>query len=312
MSRRVVVCVLAVLGLAVVVGVLYGPLGHAQGPDDKKGPTVIGGGSPALASLQAAARAYLEAFNKRDARALAGLWASTGEYTGPDGRTVKGRENIQQSYVEFFKENSEARVEMEVKSTRVLAETTAVEEGTLKLLLPGREPEVTNYTAIMVREKDNWLIASVKETDVDPSELVRIADLGWLIGNWSAKRGAREVITSYRWDANKVYIVGEIEVKEDGKTINRANIRITKDGVLGALRSWTFESTGAVGEALWVRDGERWLMEASGHLPEGAVMNVTNIFVPVGPNEFTFQSVDRAIDGQALPDLPPLKVTRIK
>ena len=182
----------------------------------------------------------------------------------------------------------------------------------MRVSLPGKEAQATRYKAIIVREKDKWLIASVTERDADPSELVKINDLAWLIGSWSAKNGDREVTTAYRWDENKVYILGDIEIKEKGKTITKARMRLGKDGAMGALRSWTFESTGAVGEAVWLRDGDRWVSEASANLPEGATMTATNIISPTGADSFTFQSVGRTIDGQELPDQPPLKITRVK
>jgi uncharacterized protein (TIGR02246 family) len=311
MSRRVLFCSVAVAAIAALAFLIWRPTGQAQPPETKKGPVVIGAGGD-LKSLKASGKAYLDAFNKGDARGAAACWATTGEYTSPDGETIKGRENIEKSYTDFFKKFPGAKAELDVKSARILAGNTAVEEGTIRLTMPGKETQATHYSAIMVREKDNWLIASVKERDVHPSELVKIADLAWLVGTWTAKNGDREVTTTYRWDESKVYILGTIEVKEKGKTVTKGTMRVGKDGAVGALRSWTFESTGAVGEAVWFRDGSKWIMEASANLPEGHTLAAVNIISPTGPDSFTFQSVDRAIDGQELPDMPPIKVTRAK
>jgi uncharacterized protein (TIGR02246 family) len=313
MSRRILFCSVSVLALAALAFLSWRPAGQAQPPETKKGPVVIGAGAGTdLSSLKASSKAYLDAFNKGDARGAAACWATTCEYTGPDGETVKGRENIEKSYTAFFKKYPGAKAELETTSARIVAGNTALEEGIIRLSLPGKETQGTRYNAVLVREKDKWLIASVKENDIHPSELVKIADLAWLIGTWSGKNGDREVTTDYRWDENKVYIIGDIVVKQKGKTITTARMRIGKDGALGALRSWTFETTGAVGEAIWYRDGDRWVSEASANLPEGATLTATNLITPTGPDSFTFQSVGRAIDEQELPDQPPLKITRVK
>src|SRR5262249_28409376 len=156
----------------------------------------------------------------------------------PEGETLKGKESIEKSYTDFFKNHPGAKAEIEVTSARILAGNTAVEEGIMRVSLPGKEAQATRYKAIIVREKDKWLIASVTERDADPSELVKINDLAWLIGSWSAKNGDREVTTAYRWDENKVYILGTLEVKEKGKVVTKGTMRIGKDGAVGALRSW--------------------------------------------------------------------------
>ncbi len=309
MSRRVMFCA-ALAAVAAACLILFRPMSHAQG--DKKGPAIIGSGTPADASLKASHKAYIDAFNKADARGVAACWAPDAEYTGPDGATIKGRENIEKTYEEFFKANPKAAISGEVTAARVLAGTTAIEDGILRLRRPGKDIEATRYSAVLVKDGEKWLLASVKEQDADPAELVKIDELEWLIGDWSGKGGTREVTTSYRWDAGRVWIVGRFEVKDKGKAVSSGTMRIGRDGAAGAIRSWTFEDTGAAGEATWTRDGERWVMESEASLPEGQVLHATNIFLPLGPDEFSFQSVDREVDGQALPDLPPVKVVRVK
>lgn len=309
MSRRALFwTALAIVAAACLF--LFRPATQAQG--DKKGPVIIGGGGPEATSLEASHKAYVEAFNKGDARGVAACWSADADYTGPDGATLKGRENIEKAYADFFKANPKARIEAEVTASRTLAGATAIEEGVLRLRQPGAPPEATRYHAVLVKEGDRWLLASVKEQEADPADLVKVSELEWLIGDWSGKSGDREVTTSYRWDRSKVWITGKFEVKEKGKTVASGTMRIGRDGAAGAIRSWTFEDTGAVGEAVWAHDGGRWVMESSASLPEGASVQATNIFIPLGPDAFTYQSVDRVVDGQPLPDLPPVKVVRVK
>jgi hypothetical protein len=48
-------------------------------------------------------KANIQAFNNRDAAAIAADWTSEGEYIHNDGVPVRGRAEIQKGYAEFFK-----------------------------------------------------------------------------------------------------------------------------------------------------------------------------------------------------------------
>ena len=85
-----------------------------------------------------------------------------------------------------------------------------------------------------------------------------------------------------------------------------------KDPASGTLRAWTFEDEGGIGEADIARDGKKWVHTARGVTADGQVMNATNILTPVDNDSFLWQTVGRTLDDEELPDLPPVKVTRVK
>ena len=80
----------------------------------------------------------------------------------------------------------------------------------------------------------------------------------------------------------------------------------------GNLRSWVFESEGGFGEAEWSWDGKRWVQEATGVQADGDEVTATNILTPIDKNSFTWQSIDRTENGEDVPSIPPVKVTRAK
>jgi hypothetical protein len=87
---------------------------------------------------------------------------------------------------------------------------------------------------------------------------------------------------------------------------------IGKDPRTGELRSWLFEHEGGFGEADWSWDGKRWLIKATGATPDGGELTATNILTPIDKDTFTWQSTERTLDGNDLPDILPIKVTRTK
>jgi uncharacterized protein (TIGR02246 family) len=267
--------------------------------------------SPEVAAVRKAADEFTRAFNQGDARAVAAFWTKDGEYVGPDGEALHGREAIEKDYVEFFKDNPKASLEVHIDSVRLLGRHTALEEGSLKLTLPGQaESHSSRYSVLHVREDDGWKMASVREWLPDPSDL-GLKDLDWLVGAWLAKTDAVEVRTDYAWDEGKAFLRCRYTLKRGDKAESSGTQLIGKDPA-GGLRAWVFDSSGAYGESSWSRDENRWVMEAAGTLPDGSEVTAVNVLIPLGKDAFTWQSTERVVSGSPVPDTPPLRVTRVK
>lgn len=266
----------------------------------------------AEAGIKAATAEYAKAFNAGDAKAAAALWTTEGEYIGANGETHRGRAEIEKGLAEFFKANPKATVAIEVENVRPLARGTASCEGVVKVTVPGDDtPNESRYTALHVLEDGKWYAASVREWAEDPATDVTLKAMEWIIGEWSAKGSAGEVKLTYKWDTNKTFIRCEYETAKDGKSVSHGTHVIGKNPG-GGLRTWTFDSSGTTSDGLWVRDGTRWINEATGLTPDGTEITSLNIIVPISADAFTWQTTDRAANDVPLPALPPVKVTRVK
>jgi hypothetical protein len=80
----------------------------------------------------------------------------------------------------------------------------------------------------------------------------------------------------------------------------------------GQLRSWNFDDEGGHGQALWFRDGQAWVQDAIGVLPDGTPTTATNILTRVNADEFTWRSVERMVAGERVPDRDAVTATRLK
>ena len=65
---------------------------------------------------------------------------------------------------------------------------------------------------------------------------------------------------------------------------------------------------GGFGNDVWTKDGSKWVIEASGVFRDGAESTSVNILTPIDANSFTWQSVNRTLDGVSLPDTQPVKI----
>ena len=129
---------------------------------------------------------------------------------------------------------------------------------------------------------------------------------------WKSVTGeGAEIRTTYTWDDNKKFINVQFTLKEPTLNLSGRQI-IGVDPATGGIRSWTFEANGGVAEADWRHDGDHWVLDSDGTLPDGRTLKQTNVLRRINDDTITWQSVDRLLGDEKIPDLAPVKVTRIK
>ncbi|WP_152052443.1 YybH family protein [Tautonia marina] len=280
---------------------------------------VIGGGAPVAAppsgdddhaAVRAVMESFVTAFNAADPKALAGHWTAQGEYIDEEGATIRGREALEEGFTAFFEGAPKAQAEVKSDALRFLSPNLAVDEGRVTVRFEdARGTTRAFYTALLAREEDQWRLASLHEmTDTGPS----LEALDWLVGEWkSTDPAGTEIATRYSWNATKTFLTGHFTIEFGDRTLDGVQV-IGIDPATGGIRSWTFEAEGGIGEADWEQDDpDHWVFVAEATLADGASLTATNILRRIDENTFTLQSVNRAIDEQELPDMPPVRVSRV-
>ena len=259
-------------------------------------------------------KANIQAFNNRDAAAIAANWTDEGEYIRNDGDAVCGRADIQKGYAAFFKTlKGKTTVEVQSDNLRFPSANSAVSEVTLRL--KNEEGQLIGSSwrnTLLVREDGQWKVALVQEWDRDNSLDDSLKDLEWLIGTWHMDTKDRDVTTTYEWDENKVFIRGKYTVKEGGKVVESGMQMLGRDNAEGGIRSWVFQSDGGFGDGLWTRDGKNWTVDFGGVTSGGKKLSATVNYVRVDADTFTWQSVNQTVNGQPIADTTPIKVTKQK
>jgi len=261
-------------------------------------------------AIRKSAREFAEAFNKADAKAVAALWAENAEIHEAGGELVRGRANIEKAYADFFQENPGVKVEVLVEAVRFPAPDLAVEEGVLRQVRPGKElPGTTLYRVTHAREGGTWRMAVSQEVGAGQD---RLEDLDWLVGEWAASVAGSEVTLSFARDAAKPFILGKFSRKDGKADAGGGTFRIGLDRDLGRLRSWHFDDDGGHGQAVWVRDGGRWVLDAAGVTGNGTPTAGLNVLGRVDADTITWRSIDRVLGDRPLPDTVPLRLTRVR
>ena len=86
------------------------------------------------------AKAFVDAFEKGDAKAVAAFWAEDGDYVDLNGRHLQGRSAIENAFKDFFMENKGLKLRIDVNSVRFLTPDMAIEDGTTSVIPPNDAP----------------------------------------------------------------------------------------------------------------------------------------------------------------------------
>jgi uncharacterized protein (TIGR02246 family) len=265
------------------------------------------------ATIRANAEAYVTAYNSHDAKAVAAMWSPEAVYMDPStGEAAVGREEIEVVFASILANLGDAKLEVEVASVEFVSPNVAIENGVARIIQPNAEPEETNYTAVNIKRDGKWLLDRISEEEsaVPPSSYDQLKELEWMIGSWIDQDEDATVQTDCEWTKNQNFINRSFAVVV-GDQVDLAGMQmIGWDPVAKQIRSWVFDSDGGFAEGKWSRKGDRWIIQQTGTLPGGSRSSAVNIITRIDDDSFTWQSIQREVDGELLPNVDEVLVVR--
>lgn len=265
------------------------------------------------AAVRKAGTDYVEAFNKRDAEALASYWSPEAVYVNRiSGERVVGREAIASQFKSLFETAANLKLAVDVESIQFVSPNVAAEHGTAKFVSPDAEPEETEYSAVYVRRDGKWLLDRVTDRESPPTNdsYEQLKGLEWFIGSWVDQDESIRIVTDCNWTKNKNYIVRKFSVSTaDNVTLSGMQI-IGWDAASKQIRSWTFDSDGGFAQGIWSKSKDRWYVHKKGTTADGETTTAVNHVTPVDDATFAFQSTQRTLAGELLPNIDEVLVVR--
>ena len=264
-------------------------------------------------AIAQSAEAFVEAFHKGDAKALAAFWTPDGDYTDQTGRHLKGREGIGKAFQSFFAENKGLKIRIEGHSLRFATPEVAIEDGITYVIHPeGLPPSRARYTIVHVKKDGKWFLSSVRDAPfVPPSNHEHLRGLEWAIGEWSGEnaQGDAEHL-SLSWTDNQNFIIGTFSVTAKGVSVGQAIHWIGWDPQAKRIRSWIFDANGGFGEGAWSREGDKWVAKTKSVQQDGKNAAATFHLERVDADTLRLQATNRTVDGKDVPDTMAFKLKR--
>jgi uncharacterized protein (TIGR02246 family) len=261
------------------------------------------------------AEAFIDAFHKGDATALAAFWVADGDYTVQTGRQHKGREAIEKAFAALFEDHKGLKVQVESESLRFVTADVAIEDGVTSVVpADGSVPTRTRFTNVHVKKGGQWLLSSVRDSPYSPStNAEHLRGLGAALGEWASTsdNGETEHL-SLSWADNQNFILGSFATRVKGVTVRSATHWIGWDPLGKRVRSWAFDADGGFGDGAWTRSSDRWTVKMTSVLPDGKKASATIQFAAIDGDTLSLSIRDRMVDGAAIPDTKEIRLKRVK
>jgi uncharacterized protein (TIGR02246 family) len=266
------------------------------------------------AAIRANCDKYVESYNRRDSRTMAAMWSPDAVYMDPDtDERIVGREEIAKFFDNIFAGMEDADLKVTIDSIDFVSPNVAIEKGAAVVSYSAHDPEKTTYSAVHVKRDGQWLLDRVTEEEVPappPSHYEQLKELEWLVGSWVDSDDSATIQSEIEWTKNRNFlrrsfaVVIRDEVDMTGMQI------IAWDAANKQIRSWVFDSEGGFAEATWKKNGDQWLIQNNGTLADGGKSTSLNILTYIDDNSFTWESVNREVEGELLPNVDAVLVVR--
>jgi uncharacterized protein (TIGR02246 family) len=265
------------------------------------------------AAIRKTIESYVAAYNRGDAKTLAGHWTKDGSFVVPSGEEFSGRERLEAAFMTLFGENKGVKLEVTPLAIYVESPNEAIEEGVAVTTRSGAEPEKTRYVAAYVKEGGSWRISRLRELfplGASSPHYDKLKPLAWLIGDWIDADSSGKLETRCHWSKNKNFLVRSFSATVGGQAAFAGKQLIAWDPSSKQIRSWVFDSNGGFGEGTWSKRGDSWVVNSVVVLNTGEKASSVNILKPLDDKSYSWQSTGREIGGELLPNTPTITVVR--
>jgi uncharacterized protein (TIGR02246 family) len=253
------------------------------------------------------------ALAKADVKGVLSLWTEDCSFTDEDGGQTKGKAQMQKRFETLFSNEGRQLVQLQPDSVRKLADNVAIAEGTVhRSDGASSATPVTRFSLLFLKQNGNWLISTGNEVPLvaQPSSNY-LKDLSWIIGDWSAEKDGATVKMTAEWAANESFIHLKYLIKKPNEPEQTDIQVIGWDPRSDQLVSWHFDSNGGFGYGNWSKKGPQWLVDSTAVTHTGSTARAVNIITMNSANSFSWQSVNRSVDGETVGDTAPLEVKRV-
>jgi uncharacterized protein (TIGR02246 family) len=245
----------------------------------------------------------------------AALFAEDANFIDQSGEEIRGRAALHSRFDQRAKAGSASSVGIHPQSIAFPAETVALVLGEVSRRQGQQDLPASRFSMVLIKKDGKWRIAELHETAIQAAQNEnRLRELDWLIGQWSAERPDATAQLSFDWDAEKKFITSKVSLSRNGKNPQVDTQMIGWDPQHSNIVSWHFDGNGGFGSGIWTKqaDDNKWTVNVTGVGADGSNSLASNVFSLKSPDEFTWQSIHRSLDGTAVPDTEPITVHRVK
>lgn len=257
---------------------------------------------------------FAEAFNKHDAKAIGELMAEDVVYVGQSIGKLSGRAAVADAYAALFKADPKGQIAVKLGPQRLVAPGVEVADGVAIVAHDGGAATASTFTSTLVRDGRNWRFKQIHESDLPPAPSAvgsQLAALDWLVGRWTDETPEHAVTNEFRKSGSGAFLTRTFRREADGDATHSGTQVIGWDQEGQTFRAWLFGDDGSFGEGYFHPESpDKWINKMALKLPDGRRGSLTQIIERKNNDQFTIQSIDVEIDGEAMPNSDPATMNR--
>jgi uncharacterized protein (TIGR02246 family) len=272
-------------------------------------------GQPAsndAASAAGALTQFVRTFNTHNAAALGNLWAANGLHVSEDdGVRLEGRAAIAKGYGALFAGDPNCELSVQTGGTRQIAPSVISVDGVATVSHTQGYETRSRFTAILTKEGDGWQVNEVRERRQLAAGTTPLAQLDWLVGQWTGKSDDAEIQVEMHWADNRNFLMGRVTHERAGETTGEVLHIIGWDVEQQCVRSWQFAHDGGYAEGIWQPDGDKqWLNKLVVKYADGRRGSLIHVVTRTADDELALRTIDREVDGAWEPNSATVTLTR--
>ncbi len=153
-------------------------------------------------------------------------------------------------------------------------------------------------------------MASVREPLSQSAQASPLENLDWLVGSWHADKDGTTMDVTYRWIANRAFLERTYTVEKKGHVTASGVQLIGQDADHEEIQSWDFSADAGYAVGDWIAQADGWAIVTRGKLPSGKSTAAVNYLIRVDANTLAWQSRERKVGGEPLPDTDEIRLLR--
>ena len=266
-------------------------------------------------ALRAAIVSYVNAFNDQDLQTVANMWTENATHIDREsGEQTKGREAISKDIETVFGEQPNTRLSGQVDSVRMITADVAKVDGQTMVGIPGQPPTESTFSAILIQQNGKWLIDSMEEMPLPqpPTSYDALKKLDWMEGKWLDQSEDARVETTVSWSPNRAFLIRSFVAQADAGELQQGTQVIGWDPRSQEIRSWTFNSDGSFGDAVWSESESDWLIKSSQTTADGMAASGTYVLSRPDADTINLQLIGHEIEGEPQPNTEVISVVRVQ
>ncbi len=274
---------------------------------------------PDEAAIHQAAIAYVDAYNAKDAAAIAALFSDKARVETADGDVVEGADRIKAGFEEVFRNEPNALISLKMDSLTLLTSEVAIEQGATEFFPDGETLTTrSKYLVAHLKKDGQWKMVSARSMGEETvSNYESLRQLDFLLGEWIDEDPDSVVESSFRFEPGKNFLIHDFSVRRGSSVVQTGTHRIGWDPQAKRIRGWIFDSQGGFGESSWEKVDGSWIVKSTGVSSDGASVSGTRTLTPDG-DRIQVRVTERIGQGQRAPDLefsmvrrppPPISAT---